>query len=94
MPRFLGQKGQNTITYVKVFSLFSTTSFSGLIRISVFDISQIPCGFSQICGGSNAATCTPVAAAGPYLCTCSENGLFGTQYAKAAEHDPYLHLIA
>jgi hypothetical protein len=94
MLRFLGQKGQNTIPYVNLFSLFPTTSFSGMIRISVFDMLQIPCGCSKICSWCNAANCTSVARAGLYLCTCKGDGLLGTQYVKRAEHDPHLHLIA
>jgi hypothetical protein len=71
-----------------------TTSLSGLIRISVFDFLQIPCRCSMICSGCNAATWTHVARARLDLCTCSGDGLLGTQYEKPAEHDPHLHLIA
>jgi len=75
------------------FSLFPTMSFSGLIRISINDTLQIPCWCSQLCNGSNAATRTPMARVRLYLCTCSGDGIFGTQYEKSAEHDPHLHFI-
>jgi hypothetical protein len=76
------------------FLLLPTTSFSGLIRIPVFDMLHIPCGCSQICSGCKAATCTHVARARLYLCTCSGDGLLGSQYEKPAEHNPHLHLTA
>ena len=59
MPRFLGEKGQNTIPYVNLFSLFPTTSFSGLIRIPVFDILQTPYGCSHICSGALQSLALP-----------------------------------
>ena len=75
MPRTLGQKRENKITYMNVFQFFPKTAvqrrqhvdvagcrtffFSGLISMFVFDILQIPSACSQIYCGCCAPNCAP-----------------------------------